>query len=165
MGVSGNTPAYAGKTSPSKDGAGGLPETPPLTRGRPDEIALEASSFGNTPAYAGKTTTIRRSDPESWKHPRLRGEDSFTNGAGRMIVETPPLTRGRLGVVAAVTVHSGNTPAYAGKTAHAISLGVALWKHPRLRGEDLLSFAIVWDVLETPPLTRGRQSEPSEHGA
>ena len=71
----GNTPAYAGKT-PSRNRSRTtdwkhprlrgedlfphqireiLPETPPLTRGRPVERLMHLAHHGNTPAYAGKT--------------------------------------------------------------------------------------------------------------
>ena len=157
MPISRNTPAYAGKTlRPTKRSKGSrkhprlrgedgvldderteILETPPLTRGRPDEIALEASSFGNTPAYAGKTW-LRRF-PE------------------RAQPETPPLTRGRLDVGLAPREHVGNTPAYAGKTSSRCSEPSRPEKHPRLRGEDGGSAALSVRSVETPPLTRGRR--------
>ena len=50
----------------------------------------------------------------------------------------------------------GNTPAYAGKThAHAGDPRPRR-KHPRLRGEDAKLSHVVANLLETPPLTRGR---------
>ena len=111
----GNTPAYAGKTSrppharspPEKHprlrgedklSAEGviLPqETPPLTRGRlAGPLGIKGTSR-NTPAYAGKTARRRKRSPDTWKHPRLRGEDKVFAKGSPLEWETPPLTRGR----------------------------------------------------------------------
>ena len=71
---------------------------------------------GITPAYAGKTAEFE--DGGRWyrDHPRLRGKDwvmasSMMNGIG-----SPPLTRERQAVAAMLDLHTGITPAYAGKT-------------------------------------------------
>ena len=132
----GNTPAYAGKTILRHgyetvlkkhprlrgedvikvDRALALVETPPLTRGRPQLLSPDAVERGNTPAYAGKTLRGFRSLSFSRKHPRLRGEDAPISRSPPMKAETPPLTRGRLAVIAG----SEDAPP----------------KHPRLRGED-----------------------------
>ena len=158
----GNTPAYAGKTarqrnhgrqrrkhprlrgedSSSAPLVGNATETPPLTRGRPKQVARDRLHNGNTPAYAGKTTIsfvvilMRR------KHPRLRGEDLYARHdleaefrntpayAGKTTAtwcpsdttrETPPLTRGRLFPSRVQVSRDGNTPAYAGKTPASLT--------------------------------------------
>ena len=135
--MSGNTPAYAGKTC-----AGSLPrrasrkhprlrgedpsevptifgaiETPPLTRGRLFGHETGNEVVGNTPAYAGKT-------------PSTVVKPAFSS-------ETPPLTRGR-------------------PQSERQRQGVGQ-KHPRLRGEDFAPRATVTRMTETPPLTRGRR--------
>ena len=112
----GNTPAYAGKTHdliarlvlvrkhPRLRGEDhralreliALTETPPLTRGRPDQEAEGRPLRRNTPAYAGKTSV----DPMIRAAPK----------------ETPPLTRGRPTATTKNARRTGNTPAYAGKT-------------------------------------------------
>ena len=51
-------------------------------------------------------------------------------------METPPLTRGRLPGDSFKADCSGNTPAYAGKTAREAPHKRSDQKHPRLRGED-----------------------------
>ena len=172
----GNTPAYAGKTHlrrhlpgpfqkhprlrgedrPSSRSLRKGSETPPLTRGRPETATHRRGTKGNTPAYAGKTFFPQGFHLTAQKHPRLRGEDSLVfvpNGKGE---ETPPLTRGRLysGVLGAEA--TGNTPAYAGKTPLNVLFAVMVWKHPRLRGEDLKAAKAFEKLSETPPLTRGR---------
>ena len=153
---SGNTPAYAGKTTRSsrKSPFAGkhprlhgedltpastpdpLQETPPLTRGRHVFVHEMASWQRNTPAYAGKTRT--------WE------------GAWNVKEETPPLTRGRPCGCLGTCPKARNTPAYAGKTKYRDSVRDREWKHPRLRGEDASALAFSLSQSETPPLTRGR---------
>ena len=132
-----NTPAYAGKTirrdnpvwkqrkHPRLRGEdptcfmsiSSALETPPLTRGRRGSGQLTAEGGGNTPAYAGKTSRALQIHEKGWKHPRLRGEDPVGLGGAPGYKETPPLTRGRLKNGDSNRGYSGNTPAYAGKTA------------------------------------------------
>ena len=159
----GNTPAYAGKTSPApqpwcirkkhprlRGEDDSRPhqspfqeETPPLTRGRLIDDGAADSIDGNTPAYAGKTFDFCASRDSDWKHPRLRGEDCRPIG--------PPIRRRR------------NTPAYAGKTSLRCASWPSVQKHPRLRWEDRGGLTDGEPMLETPPLTRGRP--PDEAGA
>ena len=73
--MDGNTPAYAGKTATVRVEIPFCGETPPLTRGRPDELVFEGDRDGNTPAYAGKTVCEQEGNGRHEKHPRLRGED------------------------------------------------------------------------------------------
>ena len=174
--VSGNTPAYAGKTSffftpmervwkhPRLRGEDQThhrlrlhrEETPPLTRGRPRTRPTRRRHPRNTPAYAGKTrpAPLEKSDP--WKHPRLRGEDRSRYSPRVRVQETPPLTRGRQGRTKTRSGRCGNTPAYAGKTDRRDTDVDGRRKHPRLRGEDSAARRAVRWALETPPLTRGR---------
>ena len=72
-----------------------------------------------------------------WKHPRLRGEDPPIAAPKVPLMETPPLTRGRLEGEHARGDLGGNTPAYAGKTTISFVVILMRRKHPRLRGEDL----------------------------
>ena len=172
----GNTPAYAGKTVKLVDLSNSLqkhprlrgedsrsafsvdstPETPPLTRGRPDGKSVRSRCAGNTPAYAGKTAASACRFFASQKHPRLRGEDSSEGSQNRFQVETPPLTRGRPPRQGEDHHGLGNTPAYAGKTQQRDRARRRRSKHPRLRGEDVLFAIQKQRDLETPPLTRGR---------
>ena len=172
----GNTPAYAGKTSPlprrlpgmrkhprlrGEDTAttseyGLVKETPPLTRGRLSTGMASVPALRNTPAYAGKTRRLRRSPTTRWKHPRLRGEDPLRWAFLALCLETPPLTRGRQPLEEELLLVSGNTPAYAGKTPKRRSVKGHSKKHPRLRGEDLAIAKAIARHEETPPLTRGR---------
>ena len=153
-------------------------ETPPLTRGRRFLLFFGEGVKGNTPAYAGKTPRITIKVGSLRKHPRLRGEDAEDHYQGRKPEETPPLTRGRHGLLELMSDPVRNTPAYAGKTPLKALSALFGQKHPRLRGEDrglvveaeprigntpayagkTLKAAKAFEKLsETPPLTQGRR--------
>ena len=153
----GNTPAYAGKTSPVRSTFRACRKHPRL-RGEDGRRCATRSMTAETPPLTrGRPGTSCRGPARTQKHPRLRGEDAVAQLQGGGVQETPPLTRGRPARRSRPRDRRGNTPAYAGKT-HPCSAdrGVG-WKHPRLRGEDAeLLFAGAQD-LETPPLTRGRR--------
>ena len=133
-------------------------ETPPLTRGRLFALSCEVGLVGNTPAYAGKTPSQAAKVRRDRKHPRLRGEDFGRPSTAIIRAETPPLTRGRQLWCGLKRGRIGNTPAYAGKTGTPSTPATRPRKHPRLRGEDELRAPVGGLALETPPLTRGRQS-------
>ena len=71
-------------------------ETPPRMRGR--LIVDRAGEFisGNTPAYAGKTKDLHVVEAALRKHPRICGEDPFSEHLASPYWETPPRMRGRL---------------------------------------------------------------------
>ena len=151
-----NTPAYAGKTGRSPDLGDSLAETPPLTRGRLVEPYEDEPSAEKHPRLRGEDFQIHSREVRRGKHPRLRGEDFRRRspcGEGR---ETPPLTRGRQRRRAKFRSTDRNTPAYAGKTRLSCTQIHQLWKHPRLRGEDIYDRQAPVIEMETPPLTRGR---------
>ena len=117
---------------------------------------------GNTPAYAGKTPVGSRARCADRKHPRLRGEDNGRSHVSLLLVETPPLTRGRPSQAATSDCRARNTPAYAGKTYRRAKEMYQHRKHPRLRGEDSSDLRRNFVVTETPPLTRGRPAWVAE---
>ena len=134
---SGNTPAYAGKTSDINTASGpegkhprvcgedsatiSAPlltrETPPRMRGRRYIVGTAQAGRGNTPAYAGKTILSRLCNLQSEKHPRVCGEDAMTKDFTCPAAETPPRMRGRPCSCPGILISPGNTPAYAGKTS------------------------------------------------
>ena len=129
------TPAYARKTlRPIR--AKAINCNIPAYAGRPERIAVQENGRRNTPAYAGKTARERPVRLPFRKHPRLRGEDLRSSRHSGRGLETPPLTRGRQGLIPPRVAHVRNTPTYAGKTTRTNRVQVAIRKHPRLRGED-----------------------------
>ena len=70
--------------------------------------------------------------------------------------ETSPHTRGKLSGVCLAEGEPGNIPAYAGKASYLACCCWYCWKHPRIRGESLISISC-WSVqIETSPHTRGK---------
>ena len=111
----GITPAYAGKSRPA---AGRLsspgdhprirgekwpvkwkfpdkPGSPPHTRGKGARRLRRTSSLGITPAYAGKRPIREKRGRLHRDHPRIRGEKSMILASMRLVVGSPPHTRGK----------------------------------------------------------------------
>ena len=153
-------------------------ETPPHARGRLVFLDLQREGLRNTPACAGKTCSRALARYSISKHPRMRGEDSTMTELLISAPETPPHARGRRedahDIERAIrntpacagktgcdgtrsTTHQGNTPACAGKTGRRLRLRRPRWKHPRMRGEDVIWRFRSSRSLETPPHARGRQ--------
>ena len=51
----------------------------------------------------------------------------------------------------------GNTPTCVGKTRPAFVVTVRNWKHPHMRGEDVLRLPVKAIIIETPPHAWGRR--------
>ena len=109
--------------------------SPPLARGKAEDVPAAANGNGITPACAGKSHShpVRRRDHRD--HPRLRGEKMtdiqiFKNEQG-----SPPLARGKDSANFLRMWYTGITPACAGKSRYAYRAGRSLKDHPRLRGE------------------------------
>ena len=174
----GNIPAYAGRTIYGEDvnldaekhprirGENAAAaqrsrtalETSPHTRGEP-VLSGEADELSrNIPAYAGRTSSWVIPSLAIWKHPRIRGENSSGGSQRRMHMETSPHTRGEL--VAQRILHdcARNIPAYAGRTWKRCSDRRRSWKHPRIRGENQVTFLSPSRLPETSPHTRGEPS-------
>ena len=174
--VSGNTPAYAGKTlahaapvpgvkkhprvcgedaAPGQDRASEV-ETPPRMRGRPAPLSHTIRLQGNTPAYAGKTRFSILISASAEKHPRVCGEDFRSSILSLGTWETPPRMRGRLAELLKEQYLERNTPAYAGKTCSRCRTPSGRGKHPRVCGEDSPGALACCHCSETPPRMRGR---------
>ena len=100
-------------------------------------------------------TELLISAPETPPHARGRREDA--HDIERAIRNTPACA-GKTGCDGTrSTTHQGNTPACAGKTGRRLRLRRPRWKHPRMRGEDVIWRFRSSRSLETPPHARGRQ--------
>ena len=102
-GISGITPAYAGKRVRMKA---------PLD-----------STVGITPAYAGKSGEYGTKTKRPQDHPRICGEKKPCSVALYVAMGSPPHMRGKVNSVFAPLLTFGITPAYAGKRVrnHAFS--------------------------------------------
>ena len=133
---SGNTPACAGKSQPTRQetsphrkyprvrGEEGqilgedidIQEIPPRARGRAVLKASCQARGRNTPACAGKRTRRAAPPTGTWKYPRVRGEETPRHHQSHENKEIPPRARGRAPECARGPHALGNTPACAGKS-------------------------------------------------
>ena len=116
--ISGNTPAYAGKTLRRFPNWTGIKEHPRVCGKTDLRNRHVVSPEGNTPAYAGKTTIFSPAGTGGWEHPRVCGENLATEPRWSCRLGTPPRMRGKLMRGTTALKFTRNTPAYAGKTLH-----------------------------------------------
>ena len=130
--------------------------SPPHARGRPPRSRRRARACRITPACAGKTAIPYSYSFSHSDHPRMRGEDSKTNGGKSTATGSPPHARGRRTRKRNRTLAGGITPACAGKTLRSISSRSRTPDHPRMRGEDALADMRGEFEAGSPPHARGR---------
>ena len=128
---------------------------PPLVRGAQNRPRVAVTVPGPTPAGAGSTgcTTTALACPAAY--PRWCGEHVLFGGQAAWSVGLPPLVRGAPDGEPFDGVGGGPTPAGAGSTTAAGSIGGRVAAYPRWCGEHAL-FALVAGLGEgLPPLVRG----------
>ena len=183
----GITPAYAGKrgTHHSSPGShtdhprlrgekyiplhtlGFASGSPPPTRGKGRLSAAATAQCGITPAYAGKSFVRHLAQALCQDHPRLRGEKVDRSGNHRLVIGSPPPTRGKGVSFAAAGRSHRITPAYAGKRRHRGQNGDSGEDHPRLRGEKLPDLVHRSAGRGSPPPARGKgvlDRQKAHHG-
>ena len=171
------TPACAGKTVQSGRGPRGWEDhprmrgedfqldqwqagdrgSPPHARGRRTLRRRSTWARRITPACAGKTRSQWTSPSSQTDHPRMRGEDQWDPQYRNVVNGSPPHARGRLELHRLCRERVGITPACAGKTRTHLSVTVNQWDHPRMRGEDSRTLALIPAMAGSPPHARGRQ--------
>ena len=171
-------PAHAGKTvcdrackhhgpaHPRSRGENVLPRLPsadfagssPLTRGKPCFRRSGRQRGRLIPAHAGKTCRSRARPWTRRAHPRSRGENRLSIGAGDRRAGSSPLTRGKRRPGGAPLRPCRLIPAHAGKTRCWSACHFPFGAHPRSRGENL---DMAWSKSAadgSSPLTRGKQA-------
>ena len=111
---------------------------------------------GLIPAHAGKTAFPIREPAAERAHPRSRGENERRHRSVTSRSGSSPLTRGKRAQPGPHAYGGGLIPAHAGKTVSRIDNNVAMWAHPRSRGENSTPFAASCAVMGSSPLTRGK---------
>ena len=179
--ASGITPAYAGKSEyrsffparpwdhprvcGEKNGnydtqacGGG---SPPRMRGKGGLGQNARFKARITPAYAGKrhSPCMRGTCPRD--HPRVCGEKAFMAFCRNCAVGSPPRMRGKVCFLGCISVLTGITPAYAGKS-YLIGTGLSDTKdHPRVCGEKTVLDLSRLVEQGSPPRMRGKADPPS----
>ena len=85
-------------------------------RGKAASGFLSALVCRITPAYAGKRYRNARSGQYQRDHPRVCGEKAFMAFCRNCAVGSPPRMRGKVCFLGCISVLTGITPAYAGKS-------------------------------------------------
>ena len=147
----GITPAYAGKSvfhffqCPFDQGS------PPPMRGKGPCQALRQHAHGITPAYAGKSGGTGGGRGLRWDHPRLCGEKRQQSQPLRQAWGSPPPMRGKVLQRSVRTLHSGITPAYAGKSGFRCFQKVLfLGSPPPMRGKGIKCLLGIFRIRITP---------------
>ena len=129
----------------------------PLTRGKQAVDWRGGSARGLIPAHAGKTRAPERQGPAGPAHPRSRGENRLSIGAGDRRAGSSPLTRGKRRPGGAPLRPCRLIPAHAGKTRCWSACHFPFGAHPRSRGENKLPGQLVRLTGGSSPLTRGKR--------
>ena len=135
--------------------------SPPHVRGKDAVKRHSARGFGITPAYAGKRYRNARSGQYQRDHPRVCGEKAFMAFCRNCAVGSPPRMRGKVCFLGCISVLTGITPAYAGKS-YLIGTGLSDTKdHPRVCGEKTVLDLSRLVEQGSPPRMRGKADPPS----
>ena len=110
--------------------------SPPLARGTAQDQHSDWEYRGITPACAGNRCGQRICPQSARDHPRLRGEQTFSNIEQQSAEGSPPLARGTVAAAWPVPPCQRITPACAGNSSAFVFSSSACWDHPRLRGEQ-----------------------------
>ena len=128
----------------------------PLTRGKLNNRDVFPYNLGLIPAHAGKTSRRACRSPQTWAHPRSRGENLLLVLPSGSIQGSSPLTRGKRVAPPGPLRGPGLIPAHAGKTVGARGGRVPRRAHPRSRGENVVLQEVPEADQGSSPLTRGK---------
>ena len=129
--------------------------SPPLARGTGGGTPNILHISGITPACAGNRCGQRICPQSARDHPRLRGEQTFSNIEQQSAEGSPPLARGTAPYLTSVLTRGGITPACAGNRLLRRTAWHGCQDHPRLRGEQITETLRDGDFVGSPPLARG----------
>ena len=109
-----------------------------------------------TPAYAGKSLPEELEQALPKDHPRVCGEKACMQCTLQGHGGSPPRMRGKGRRNGRAFPGNGITPAYAGKSGHAINPNVCGQDHPRVCGEKFTTLHGENDFWGSPPRMRGK---------
>ena len=109
-----------------------------------------------TPAYAGKSLPEELEQALPKDHPRVCGEKACMQCTLQGHGGSPPRMRGKGRRNGRAFPGNGITPAYAGKSGHAINPNVCGQDHPRVCGEKQELVICVNFLVGSPPRMRGK---------
>ena len=113
--------------------------SPPHMRGKVHCVLHKLRRVGITPAYAGKRQALTTVKSRRRDHPRVCGEKFRFLLGYRLLLGSPPRMRGKELSFVGFQLHTGITPAYAGKRPPGSSSGSWKKDHPRVCGEKTVT--------------------------
>ena len=132
------------------------PGSPPRMRGKDPDNPVIKQRLRITPAYAGKRQRSGRKEKGTGDHPRVCGEKGVYALLYTGLWGSPPRMRGKVRGHPVDIVHSGITPAYAGKSAPKKWITCGRWDHPRVCGEKRGTSINAATKTGSPPRMRGK---------
>ena len=133
--IVGITPAYAGKRAAANFHLGTTRDHPRVCGEKAFVRSCCASRTGSPPRMRGKVTHCIRYIFIIWDHPRVCGEKQRKAIEQKRLQGSPPRMRGKVTYDDEHVPGMRITPAYAGKSGHAINPNVCGQDHPRVCGE------------------------------
>ena len=115
--MQGDHPRVCGEKRSGSSPASILWGSPPRMRGKERHTAYWNPLHRITPAYAGKSAERKLYVVYMRDHPRVCGEKNYKRILGRQHRGSPPRMRGKARRKPLQPLHSGITPAYAGKSS------------------------------------------------
>ena len=134
------------------------PGSPPRVRGKASLTNFQAVTVGITPACAGKSWEMPISPCRTRDHPRVCGEKYIKEVGQDGRPGSPPRVRGKAQHTVLPALHSGITPACAGKRRSSPSSRRPSRDHPRVCGEKPKPLKNVFSARGSPPRVRGKAS-------
>ena len=150
------TPAYAGKSLPSRACPPSCWDHPRVCGEKRIERMVFMMAMGITPAYAGKRFSHFLSFLRLQDHPRVCGEKVPQAFLSTSAPGSPPRMRGKVRLVVGLVVRGGITPAYAGKSKCPTWKSREAGDHPRVCGEKHASQISEPSAKGSPPRMRGK---------
>ena len=132
--------------------------SPPRMRGKVVSMGPYNIKRGITPAYAGKSCCSVLRLFGRWDHPRVCGEKMESLSGWSRLMGSPPRMRGKGLAHRLLSLHSGITPAYAGKSQTCARVAACGRDHPRVCGEKFSSVSVASALKGSPPRMRGKGS-------
>ena len=149
-------PRVCGENSGTARGSSPGRGSSPRVRGKPSKHPELGDDGGLIPACAGKTLKWEVFGCYNWAHPRVCGENSRAAETPSGSQGSSPRVRGKLMLPRVIAAHPGLIPACAGKTDSTQTPSCEMTAHPRVCGENFLSWEPRMTERGSSPRVRGK---------
>ena len=129
----------------------------PRVRGKQNTGNNNVSSVGLIPACTGKTVILLACLVTNWAHPRVCGENLTFQNTPELVPGSSPRVRGKLTDAHEGDIEAGLIPACAGKTLRPLVIQRRAAAHPRVCGENRLTWRRGSKRQGSSPRVRGKR--------